>query len=81
MAFDPLEPGVWQILPTPFGGADHAVDGASLRRVVEHAQRVEVTGVVALGVLGEAASLSSSERTSVLETVVQAAGGLPVVAG
>lgn len=81
MTFDALRPGVWQILPTPFRGGEQTVDDASLRRVVEHARRVGVTGVVALGVLGEAASLNSGERTAVLETVVDAAGGLPVVAG
>lgn len=81
MVLSPLGPGVWQILPTPFRDGDRVVDDASLRRVVEHARRVGVTGVVALGVLGEAASLSSAERSAVLETVVEAAGGLPVVAG
>ncbi len=81
MAFEPLGPGVWQILPTPFRGGEQVVDDVSLQRVVAHARQVGVTGVVALGVLGEAASLSSVERMSVLETVVDAAGGLPVVAG
>lgn len=81
MACSPLEPGVWQILPTPFRGADLRVDHDSLRRVVGHAQRVGVTGLVALGVLGEASSLTSEERSEVLETVVAEAGCLPVVAG
>jgi 4-hydroxy-tetrahydrodipicolinate synthase len=81
MSFAQLEHGVWQILATPFRGADMGVDHASLRRVVEHAQAVGVAGVVALGVLGEAARLDSAERAAVLRTVVEAAGGLPVVAG
>jgi 4-hydroxy-tetrahydrodipicolinate synthase len=81
MAFASLEPGVWQILPTPFRGREHEVDHASLRRVVAHAQRVGVRGLVALGVLGEASKLSSDERSAVLHTVVDAAGSLPVVAG
>jgi 4-hydroxy-tetrahydrodipicolinate synthase len=81
MGFEPLEPGVWQILPTPFRGRELAVDHDSLRRVIAHAQEVGVTGLVALGVLGEAARLSSTERTAVLETVMAAAGSLPVVAG
>lgn len=37
--------------------------------------------MVALGVLGEASSLTSRERSEVLETVVAAAGSLPIVAG
>ena len=81
MACPPLEPGVWQILLTPFRGADLRVDHDSLRRVVGHAQRVGVTALVALGVLGEASSLTSEERSEVLETVVAEAGCLPVVAG
>jgi 4-hydroxy-tetrahydrodipicolinate synthase len=81
MSFAKLEPGVWQILPTPFRGSDLSVDHGSLTRVVEHAQTVGVTGVVALGVLGEAARLDSEERRAVLRTVVEAAGPLPVVAG
>lgn len=76
-----LADGVWQILPTPFHGDELAVDHASLRAVVDHARRSGVTGVVALGVLGEAAKLSTVERAAVLETVLEAAGPLPVVAG
>jgi 4-hydroxy-tetrahydrodipicolinate synthase len=81
MAFQALGAGVWQILPTPFTGRERAVDRDALRRIVAHAQGVGVTGLVALGVLGEASRLSSDERSSVLETVVGAAGSLPVVAG
>jgi 4-hydroxy-tetrahydrodipicolinate synthase len=81
MAFAPLEPGVWQILPTPFRGRELEVDHDSLRRVIEHAGRSGVSGVVALGVLGEASRLSSAERSTVLETAIAAAGAMPVVAG
>lgn len=76
-----LAPGVWQILPTPFHGRDQSVDLNSLRRVVGHAREIGVTGVVALGVLGEATRLNSRERESVLAAVVEAAGPLPVVCG
>ena len=76
-----LAPGVWQILPTPFRGRDLAVDHGSLRRVIAHAAAVGVTGLVALGVLGEAARLDGSERAAVLDTVLDAAGLLPVVCG
>jgi 4-hydroxy-tetrahydrodipicolinate synthase len=81
MAFSPLGPGVWQILPTPFRGRELEVDHDYLRAVIEHARRSRVTGVVALGVLGEGSRLSSAERAAVLETVIAAAGELPVVAG
>jgi 4-hydroxy-tetrahydrodipicolinate synthase len=79
--FTPLSPGVWQILPTPFRGTRHEVDHDSLRILVEHARGSGVVGVVALGVLGEAAKLSAAERVAVLETVQAAAGPLPVVSG
>jgi 4-hydroxy-tetrahydrodipicolinate synthase len=81
VSVEPLAPGVWQILPTPFHRQDRAVDLESLRRVVERARMIGVTGIVALGVLGEAARLDSRERESVLATVVDAAGPLPVVCG
>jgi 4-hydroxy-tetrahydrodipicolinate synthase len=42
---------------------------------------VGARGVIALGVLGEAARLDAEERALVLSTVVAAAQGLPVVAG
>ena len=44
------------------------------------AERVGARGLVALGVFGEAAALSSAEQASVLATVT-AATELPVVAG
>src|SRR5919199_3291744 len=76
-----LEPGVWGILATPFGGQEGRVDTASLTRLVALYRRVGARGVVALGVLGEAARLDAEERALVLSTVVDAAQGLPVVAG
>lgn len=79
--FDVLEHGVWGILATPFHGAGLAVDHASLERLVGLYRETGARGVVALGVLGEAARLDSSERQAVLRTVVAAAGDLPVVAG
>src|SRR5947209_5531244 len=81
MEHQPLEPGVWAILATPFVGDDLEVDIHSLRRLVGMYRDAGVTGLVALGVLGEAARLSSTERQEVLSTVVAEAGDLPVVAG
>ncbi len=79
MSSTPLERGLWVVLATPFD-EDDEVDHHSLRRQVELAERVGATGLVALGVFGEAASLSSAEQGSVLHTV-SAATDLPVVAG
>ncbi len=79
--YEPLAHGVWGILATPFQGDDLAVDTESITRLVALYRRAGARGVVALGVLGEAARLSSAERRLVLRTVVEAAEGLPVVAG
>jgi len=76
-----LEYGVWGILATPFHDADLSVDLESLATLVRLYRSAGATGVVALGVLGEAARLSSTERKKVLATVVDAADGMPVVAG
>jgi 4-hydroxy-tetrahydrodipicolinate synthase len=80
-AFENLKPGVWGILATPFSGPDRSLDTASLTRLVEHYGRIGATGVVALGVLGEAARLDASERETVVRHVVAAAGPMVVVAG
>ncbi len=79
--YEPLAPGVWGILATPFHGDDLAVDTESITRLIALYRKAGARGVVALGVLGEAARLSSLERRLVLRTVVEAAEGLPVVAG
>ena len=76
----PLAAGVWGVLATPFAH-DLSLDLSSVERLVRHSRKVGAAGVVALGVLGEAARLDSTERVLVLEAVVAAAGELPVVAG
>ena len=76
-----LKPGVWGVLATPFHGPDLAVDHESLRAEVQFYGRIGAAGVVALGVFGEATSLSVSEQTDVIATVAQAGEGMPVVAG
>jgi 4-hydroxy-tetrahydrodipicolinate synthase len=72
--------GVFSVLPTAFrddGTLDH--DGcAALTRAHVAAG---VAGLTSLGVMGEAAELSETERAEVLETVVSTAGGTPVVVG
>lgn len=76
-----LAPGVWGILATPFHGPDRAVDTASFARQIEHYRRLGASGVVALGVFGEAAKLDADERRVVVRTAIEAAGDLPLVVG
>jgi 4-hydroxy-tetrahydrodipicolinate synthase len=75
--------GIWVALVTPFhdAAASHAVDHAALRRLVQHLKQAEVSGLVALGSTGEAAALDEAEQNAVLHTVLDAADGLPVIAG
>ena len=75
-----LAPGVWGVLATPFTGADLRVDFASLVRVAGHYEAVGATGLTVLGVFGEAARLSSTERPAVLSSVASAVR-LPLVVG
>lgn len=76
-----LAPGLWGILATPFRGADLAIDADSLGRQVGLFRELSASGVVALGVFGEGASLDAREQREVISTVVAAGDGLPVVAG
>lgn len=76
-----LPAGVWGVLPTPFEADTLAVDTASVSRLVDLYRDLGATGVVALGVFGEAAQLTPSERIDVLSAVCDAAGDLGVVAG
>ena len=72
--------GVISAITTPFK-ADYSVDHAFL---AEHARwQIEsgVDGIVALGSLGEAATLAFDEKVSILKTLASALGGKPLVAG
>jgi 4-hydroxy-tetrahydrodipicolinate synthase len=71
--------GLWVALVTPFrdGAVDHAALAALTRRLVDDG----VTGFVPCGSTGEAAALDEDEQLAVLDTVLEAAGGLPVVMG
>lgn len=73
--------GVFSVLPTPFL-EDGALDMQSMRRVVDLFIGAGVNGLTVLGVTGEVARLNERERQSVLETVIEHAGGrVAVVAG
>ena len=77
---NPLASGVWGVVATPFAGSALDVDETSLSRLVEHYQRIGVSGLTVLGVFGEAARLSAAERRTVLEVVCESAN-LPLVVG
>lgn len=61
------------MLPTPFD-ASGEVDTASFTRLVGAARDAKCTGVVTLGVMGEAHRLTDAERAPVIDAVVAAAG-------
>jgi 4-hydroxy-tetrahydrodipicolinate synthase len=71
--------GIWVPLVTPF--ADGAIDHRALRKLVELYGAAGVSGLVALGTTGEAAALERSEQAAVLDTVLDAANGVPVIVG
>lgn len=75
--------GIWLPLVTPFidNPAGPAVDHAALRRLVTHYRATGLAGFVVCGSTGEAAALDEAEQLAVLDTVLEAAAGLPVVMG
>jgi 4-hydroxy-tetrahydrodipicolinate synthase len=73
--------GVMPAITTPFT-PDGDVDHAFLARHALWMLEAGCTGIVALGSLGEAATLSAPEKLAVLRTLAQALGGrVPLVAG
>lgn len=73
MAADRALNGIHFMLPTPFD-TNGDVDTASFSRLVGCARDAGCTGVVTLGVMGEAHRLTDSERGPILDAVVAAAG-------
>ena len=73
MADDRKLDGIHFMLPTPFD-ASGEVDTASFTRLVGAARDAKCTGVVTLGVMGEAHRLTDAERAPVIDAVVAAAG-------
>ena len=74
-------PGIIPAVTTPFT-ASGAIDHDGLERNLAALLEAGVHGFVATGTMGEAGSLSSEERRSVVEATVRAAGGnVPVIAG
>ena len=72
--------GMHWMLATPFDDNED-VDVAYIPCLVDKAREVGCNGLVVLGVTGEAARLTDSERRTVAETVIEAAGDMPVTVG
>jgi 4-hydroxy-tetrahydrodipicolinate synthase len=72
--------GLLVALPTPFTG-DQVVDLPGLRRLAQRALAGGAWGLAVLGSTGEASALDDVEREVVLQTVLEAAGDRPVLAG
>ena len=75
----PVFSGLWIALVTPF--KDGAVDHPALSALTARLRADGVAGFVACGSTGEAAALDKAEQLQVLDTVLDAAQGLPVVMG
>src|SRR4051794_29583250 len=77
----PRFPGIIPAVTTPFT-ADDQVDVAALQENLEKPLDAGVHGFVACGTMGEAGSLTTEERRTVVRAVVEsAAGRVPVIVG
>lgn len=74
-----LAKGLWGVLATPFTG-DGQFDEASMERQVELHRRAGSVGLVALGVFGEGARLTSDEQDRVVE-LVSSLTSVPILVG
>lgn len=72
--------GVYIIAATPFT-ENGAVDHDSLRSLVDFYIGHGVTGMTILGMMGEANKMTAEERKSVIDTVIERTGDVPVVVG
>jgi 4-hydroxy-tetrahydrodipicolinate synthase len=72
--------GVFSVLPTAFHD-DAGLDLEGTAALVAANVAAGVAGLTALGVMGEAAELTETEREHVLATVIEAAAGMPVIVG
>src|SRR5687768_11285738 len=72
--------GVISAITTPFN-ADYSIDHAFLAEHAKWQLDSGVDGIVALGSLGEAATLTFDEKVAILKTLSKVMGGKPLVAG
>jgi 4-hydroxy-tetrahydrodipicolinate synthase len=73
--------GIWIPLVTPFNPVDGSVDHPALARLTRHLTAQGVAGLVVCGSTGEAAMMDKAEQSTVLATVLAAAGNTPVLMG
>lgn len=71
--------GIWIPLVTPFNAG--AIDHRALAALVARCRDAGVAGFAALGTTGEPAAMTEEEQDAVLATILEAAEGLPVIAG
>ena len=72
--------GMHWMLATPFD-LQEQVDYKSIKNLMEQAKSAGCTGVVGLGVMGEAARLTDKERTEITSAILSHADGMPVTIG
>ena len=80
MPFDERASGVYVIAVTPFQ-PDGRIDTSSIDRVTEFYLECGVSGITALGVMGEAPKLDAHESVSLVRQMVRRAGKIPVIVG
>jgi 4-hydroxy-tetrahydrodipicolinate synthase len=80
MSFDENAAGVYTIAATPFH-PDGRLDTASIDRVTDFYLECGVTGITALGVMGEAPKLDADESVALVKQMVARAGKVPVIVG
>ncbi len=80
MPFNEQASGVYTIAATPFH-PDGRVDTASIDRVTDFYLECGVSGITALGVMGEATKLDGAESVSLVKQMVKRAGQVPVIVG
>jgi 4-hydroxy-tetrahydrodipicolinate synthase len=66
--------GVWNIVPTPFHD-DEEIDHESLDTLTDFVVASGVDGMTILGVLGEGAKVTDSERSAITNAVIKRADG------
>ena len=80
MPFDERASGVYVIAVTPFQ-PDGRIDTSSIDRVTDFYLECGVSGITALGVMGEAPKLDAHESVSLVRHMVRRAGNIPVIVG
>jgi len=71
--------GLWIPVVTPFAHGE--IDHGALKALVLRLKQDGVSGLVASSSTGEGALLDEAEQNAALATIVEAAGGLPVIMG